>query len=336
MAQLWTTGRVFLEYVRLLVMPTILQVDVYYERIVGVQHGLSLQAGLGLGLLGLSLVSCLLLIRRARGEARQSTRVLAFALISTFVFLFPVSHIIPFGALMSERLLYAPSFFFVLLVVAVLHSPVESLWRRGQVPRLAVAVTLVVLLALLGLRSFLRSREWHDPVALWTPLLAEVRDDHRIYNNLAVGYVERGAPDRAILMLRRSLELRSDHLPALNNLGYLYLQSGRLDLAHSAFQKVVQRDPRHHLAWNNLGVVESRRERHARARRYFLRALKVNPYYATAASNLRQADRLIAAARQTIERLRPLPDLDQGQRRELARACRAVEKQVCAGLHHAP
>ena len=286
--RLWTMGAVFLEYIRLLVMPGVLQVDVYYEHVVGLQPHLSLHAGLGLALLLLTLVAAGIMLHRG-----HATRGAVFALLAMLAFLFPVSHIIPFGALMAERLIYAPSLFFILLLVLLLRGIVTRAWDRARAWRITLCAVFGLMALLLGLRGHLRGLEWRDSVTLWTSALQHVQNDPRVYNNLAAGFIERGDLQRAIRMLRLSLKLRPAHLPALNNLGYAYMQAGQLDQAERVFLAIVRADPRRHKAWNNLGVVQLRRGRPNAARRHFLRALKLNPNHAGARRNLQQVNGMI-------------------------------------------
>ena len=118
--RLHTLGSVFLEYLRLLVLPGVLQTDFYYREQLGIAAGPTARSLCGLALLGLAggaLGWLLLRAGRARDRLSSATALCACALALFLGFLFPVSHLLDFGALMAERFLFAPSAGFLLLVV---------------------------------------------------------------------------------------------------------------------------------------------------------------------------------------------------------------------------
>ena len=224
--RLFTLGAIYWEYLRLLFFPATLQVDFYYAHRVGIHATLSPTALAGLAALAGSLATLAALLARAlrrsaRPADRGPDRAAAFGLLFFLIYLFPVSHVVPFGALLAERFLFAPSLGFALAAAAAL----EALAARARHPSLrrALAGALALALALAALRGGARAAEWRNPVTLWSPVVRQVPGEFRAYNNLAAGYLELGQPERAVTALRRSLELEPGNAAGLNNLAHALL-----------------------------------------------------------------------------------------------------------------
>ena len=317
--RIFTVGSVFLEYARLLVWPSTLAPDFYYTHAVGLVHTLSLRAVAGLALvLGLGALTL-----RALWTRRPSALGLAFIC----VYLLPVSHLVPFGALMAERFLLLPSVGFVLLLLPALQRASDS---PAPLRRVTLALALAVLGAL-GVRSAARSWEWHDDITLWTPVEAFVKNDARVYNNLARGYLVRGNSESAMWALRRSLQLVPDNRVALNNLGQALMAAGRYDEARASYERTLRLWPSYHVAYFNLAVVELRVGRVAHARRALEAALRENPNYAAARQLKAQADAIFARAQEFIAQTRAYAETstDPALLIQIAGACRATGDEAC-------
>jgi tetratricopeptide (TPR) repeat protein len=291
--RLLTMGAVFLVYLRLLVLPDRLQVDFYYQTLIGIVQRPTLGALLGWALLlALAALALRLAVRQLRpggraeppeARARRSAALCAFAIF--FGFLLPVSHVVDVGVLAAERLLFAPSLGFVLL--AVLAG--ERVLSRVRAPELrrALAVGVVGLLALAGTaRSALRAAEWRDPARLWLSAERVLASDPRVPSNLATVYLDRGDLAAAEAALARALALAPDAPFARGNLGLLRIAQGRLDEAEAIFEGLAAADPRDVLAWASLGRIEALRARPELARQHFERALAIDPNFEPARAAL--------------------------------------------------
>jgi Tfp pilus assembly protein PilF len=293
--RLLTMGSVFLVYLRLLVFPDRLQVDLYYQALVGIVRRPTLGALLGWALLlALAAAAARLAVRQLRPHAaaepaaareRRATALCAFAIL--FGFLLPVSHVVDVGVLVGERLLFAPSLGFVLLVVLV----GERALARVAAPdlRRALAAAVVALLATAGLaRSALRAAEWRDPARLWLSAESALPDDARVPSNLATVYLDRGDLPAAEAAIARALALEPGAHFARGNLGILRIAQGRLDEAQAVFAELAAAEPRDVLAWTSLARIEAMRGRPDSARRHLERALAVDPNFAPARAALRE------------------------------------------------
>ena len=297
--RLLTMGDVFQVYVRLLLLPVILQVDFYYQVLIGIPNHLNAGSLLGwLLLLALLTLTAMLAHRRLAawraGDPEHAGAAHAAALCALaifFGFLFPYSHVLDLGALAAERFLFAPSLGFVLLLVLA----GRSLLARGlhDPARRTVAILLVALLVGAGgWRSVIRAREWRDPVRLWLAAERNLHGDVRIPTNLAAVYIDRGELEPAREALSRALEIEPDYRPALGNLGALQIKQGSLDEAEQTFQGLVGLDPADVQAWHNLGIIEARRGNHAAAVAHYARTIELDPHFAWARRNLAVSQRL--------------------------------------------
>ena len=287
--RLATMGRIFAEYCGLLVFPSYLAPDFYYQHFVGVQRSWSVTAVLGwcaaAVLIGVTVVSW----RRARGETTPDSKslgVITIGLLWTGGYLAPASHAISFNALMAERFLYAPSAGFV----AALILSGTLLLRKHASLRPIVVGLLITTLAFWGWRSTERASEWHDSATLWGGLARDVTD-YRIESNLALGYLERRDFRRAEEALQRSIALHATET-ALNNLGAVLIHQGRFDEAARLLEtQVLPRWPMSSMALANLGAIAERRGDLARAVRYYERAQQAEPDNAIIRGNLQNARR---------------------------------------------
>ncbi len=302
--RLHTLGSVFLEYLRLLVLPSVLETDFYYREQLGITAGATARSLCGLALLAAAGGALVWLIVRAGRERDRlppgtlSARALSACGLAIFLgFLFPVSHLLDFGALMAERFLFAPSVGFLLLVVLAGATALGRLLGSPGLRR-GVAVALVGALALAGaLRSAARAAEWRDAVALWVAADRDLPNHPGIRANLAAARIARGELDAAAALLEESLALHPDHAETLGNLGNLRTQQGRFEEARSSFERVLVLAPGDFITWNNLGVLEIRRGRPADALAFFRRSLELNPNFADARQNLDATQRYLERAR---------------------------------------
>jgi len=136
--QRWiTSGRVFIQYLRLLFAPARIPSDYDFDSI-PLAGARDWDAWLGLALMALCLIAAV--------RFRKSRPVVSLAILFFFVTLLPVSNwIMPIALLMAERFLYTPAFGFALLA-GMIWAGIRD---RGAQRLLAVgAVSLSVLLCI--------------------------------------------------------------------------------------------------------------------------------------------------------------------------------------------
>src|SRR5262249_16070301 len=108
-------------------------------------------------------------------------RLMAFAILSYFAVLLPVSQLIPHHELLADHYLYLPIMSFGLFAGLVIQQLAE---RGGAVRKVAYAATVAALVAL-AVTTVLRNRVWRDELTLWQVNYKEAPGSIRAVSNLA-------------------------------------------------------------------------------------------------------------------------------------------------------
>lgn len=269
-----TMSRVLGEYLRILAFPSFLGGDFAYAGRIPTLTGPTV----GFAFATLSWVATLaagiVLLRRAP--------LVGLGVVWIFVALLPVLQIIPVGVLLAERLLYLPSVGFCLaaawLLAALLPDtgavPAAARTRAQRRLRYARTAAVVAVVAALAARTVVRARDWTSDLAFWESELAKAPREVVVNNNLAVAYVARGEPRKAIPRLETALAVNPRYWRAWVNLGLARGQLGERTAALHAFQEAMrlapaESDPPRFLArvLRQTGDLEGAIQALARARR---------------------------------------------------------------------
>ncbi|HTG82122.1 MAG TPA: tetratricopeptide repeat protein [Geobacteraceae bacterium] len=219
---------VFVRYLGMLAWPTNLSAIYTPPVKSGADGGVALAALL----LALAAAGLFLLYRRRRD--------LFFWGAAFWVGLAPVAQIVPLVTLMNDRYLYFPMLGGAALVAGGGMAAVERVavpYRRW----LGGALSLVLLV--LPLLSFQRSRIWHDSLTLWSDTVAKAPTSPLTNFSLASTHQMNGRPDDAIPYYRRALELDPADRDTLINLSNLYLDKGEPDAALPYIRRLVEDHP---------------------------------------------------------------------------------------------
>jgi tetratricopeptide (TPR) repeat protein len=290
-ARLATIGTVYLLNLGLLIWPP-LEVDFYYQAVVGLPTHFTALAVLGWMALLASAAAALWLARRHFADAiGEGSRARATALCGVSIFattLLPTSHLLDVGALAAERFLFAPSLGFLILVVLAVRQ-LLGVAPASLRPGLGAALLLPVA-AMGAWRSHERAAEWRDPQRLWREATRSLPHDERVHTNLAAVLIERGQLGEAREALDIALSLKPGYRAALGNLATVDLEEGRLEEASMTYQRMLELEPDDFLTWYNLGRLELARGRRDVARRHFQRSIEINPNFSHARLGLEATD----------------------------------------------
>lgn len=288
LTRFWTMGSTFALDFQQLLFPSRLELDFYYQALVGIPTTATPLAILGwCAMAPLLAVAGHLAWRALRAPLPPHSAGVLCALALFLVPLFPTSHVLDIGALFAERFLFAPSLGFLLLLVIVM-PPLLTRWVGAAPARVALGVACVLLVATGSVHSRARASEWRDAVRLWRAA-DEALDDKRIHTNLAAALLARGQHDLALRQVEEALALEPDYRPALGNRGVIQIQQGRLDEARATFERLAESDPRDPLAWFNLGNIALAEGETARAIGHFEHTLSLAPWYTPASEGLARA-----------------------------------------------
>ena len=170
-----------------------------------------------------------------------------------FIVLSPSSSIVPISTEVgAERRMYLASAA-VLLVVAL---GCMSVFRSSRGRKFLAAVVPLVMIALFA-RTFVRSREYTTPEALWSGALSVVPTNARAYNSLA-GFSIRSTPPRldvADSLFREAIAVDSAFTPAWTGRGAIAVKLARLDEAEAFLGHALALAPGDSEATTQLGRV---------------------------------------------------------------------------------
>lgn len=141
--------------------------------------------------------------------------------------------IIPLDSTIAERWFYF-SMVGILGMLGVIFSKFYSKFNNQY-----ILLTLIVLVLLLSLRTFVRSFDWKDDFTLATHDIKVSSDAYDLENKLASGYLERGNLNEAKLHAEKSVNLYP-FVSNYNNLGTVYFNMKDYPNARNAFHAALQ------------------------------------------------------------------------------------------------
>jgi len=206
-ANLLTVVRVHAWYLKQLVYPT--PVVQYYGAFDISTSLLEWRVILAVLIVGAAIIAGFLLLDRAR--------IMAFAILSYFVLLLPVSQIIPHHELLADHYLYLPLVSFGLLAAAV----VQRVSLKSDLAKRIAYSTTAVLLIVLGTMIVLRNRVYKDDFSVWQANYAEVPNSIRAAFNLGSAYAD-SYPARSAELYKRCITIDPSYAPAYVRLAMLY------------------------------------------------------------------------------------------------------------------
>jgi len=328
--RLATFGAIALEYGRLLVWPEPLQLDLYYERRIGVRASVDPRVVGGWALIATaiagSIAGTLGSIRRPLNpRSAGAAGVLGAALV--LLFLLPVSHVVDIGALMAERFLFAPSAGLALLLGAGLArwGP-EGHRARGAIVAAGVALALVSVPT-----TRARTAEWRSPEALWSALVRDLPDDARGWTSLAGVCMGNNDLESAAAALERAHALAPEDYGVRLNTAELALRSGDLPQAERLLVEMTRSGGVDQRVWLSLATIASRRGQLHIAREHAERALAAQPNFRPTHELVKRLDHELQRRRDYLDRHRA--ELETSADRmtldSIAGACRALGDLEC-------
>ncbi len=271
---------VFVKYLRLLIVPLGLSADYSYNQIPllgslfapGVLLGLVIAAGLFLAWL-----------YAMRRDGRLNRALLLFGLPLLFVSNIPFTT----GTIMGERLLYLPSFgFIVLLLLAAERVHLTSAGKRKAATALLAAVSLFYFSVTVA-----RNFDWKDNTTLFAATARRSPDSVKTCYNYALSlrrqgqdFASAGRMDEAgrlyaeaVNWYRRAVAIWPEHRNAWFNLGNTLADLGRYPGAAEAFEKADALVPEDSQTLHNLALSYQHMKAPEKAVAIFERFLEKNP-----------------------------------------------------------
>jgi len=263
-----TQMRVFLTFLRLLVLPIHQNLDYDYPASSGFFHP-------PLTLAGLLVISGIIhLIVKLRRRYPLTAFGLAWILITFSINLAPRSNVI------FEHKLYLISFGFLLAVVSALAILIKS--------RKAFRWILLCMIAILAVMGFQRNKIWSSELNIWDDTLRTSPHKARPYNNRGLAYFHQGNFIRAMEDYNKAIEINPGYSGAYNNRGLLYFQDGDFNRAISDLSQAIVKSTEYaatYSSYSNRGLAYYRQGNLPQALADYNKALDINPLFAQAYSN---------------------------------------------------
>jgi hypothetical protein len=218
--RIWTVAGTWPHLFRLMAFPQDLVSD-YSPAVIPLALGWNAVNVLGAVMVISTLVFAFFAWRRGPlGTDRMGTRVAAWGIVWFVITLSPTANLFFLsGILLSERTLYLPSLGFVAGAAWLLLRLYE------ERPRVAVGAILLVL-TLMGVRSWTRTPTWKNNQELFQQLIAEHPEAGRSQWILGDSFLQAGQTRAALRSYRLAIGIIGGHYPLLGEVGQKLLQAG--------------------------------------------------------------------------------------------------------------
>ncbi len=252
----FTVAKVFASYIKLMFYP----LNLYCDYNSSFPYALSVtEPGVIISIILLFAVLLLFVV------SYRKRKQVFFSLGWFLAAIFPVSQIIPIGAIMAERFLYLPVIGFCMLMGIC----VSEIIKKKKAPVFMVFIAFIVLF--FSARAIRRNLDWYSDYNLWTNTVNAKPEVGRAYYELGTAALKEKKYDETIEAMEKCIELsrkvtdndrkRYALLPETYlhwvwmNLGLAYQKKDRIDNAIYAYKKSMEVKPDYAAAYNNLGNV---------------------------------------------------------------------------------
>lgn len=185
------------------------------------------------------------------------TPALGFVFVWFFLVLLPTSSFVPLKDVIFEHRIYLS-----LASVSALFV-LGGRWILGRICRAGLMIptaaqpiavgTILAVAAALGARSYSRNQDYHDPIGMWSSVVARFPEHSRARNNLAVAYYVAGDYEKAIPHLEAATRIAPNDTKARSNLAQTLGKLGRSLESAQEYGKTAQLQPESWTAAFNQG-----------------------------------------------------------------------------------
>ncbi|HVQ38967.1 MAG TPA: hypothetical protein VMS31_15625, partial [Pyrinomonadaceae bacterium] len=168
-------------------------------------------------------------------------KLMAFAIFSYFIFLLPVSQLIPHHELLADHYLYLPMMSFGLFVSLL----VKRIGDSGILSHKAAYAIAGLVVVIFGVMTILQNRTWKDERTLWAANLKAVPNSPRAALNLGNTY-QYSDPQKAEELFKRALTLNPTPViegTLYDRLAVVLLNERKFDEAEFYVAEVLKRSP---------------------------------------------------------------------------------------------
>jgi len=256
-----TAFKVLYLYAEKLIWPVRLSADYSYNSLSVISNPLNPFFLLGIGFLGLLLF---FLFSNKTALGFGSILFLApYLMISNLV--------IPVGTIMGERLMYFPSFGFVLLTSYCLFKFADKIGRKS-------AYAFLILMAVFySVRTIIRNNDWRDAKTLFSATVNVSPNSLITRAALAAVYIKTDEWDKAKEQLNIALSIHENNSRVQNLLGIVADHDGKYGLAEEKYLRSLELNPNAVNAQINLAELYAKQGRLQEAGVYFKKVIDFYP-----------------------------------------------------------
>lgn len=249
--RIWTLAEIWSNYVRLMVFPMDLSAD-YSPNVIPVSLGWNAANLVGLVLALVVLAGSLVAWRRGRlGKGSLSARAAGFGVVWFMITISPVSNVFFLtGVLLAERTLYLPS----VGIVAALGWLVVRLSRDR--PR-GAWVGLVLVVLLMGARTWERNPTWHDNLTVFGTLIEDYPHSGRSQWVLGDLFFQQGRASQGLMSYRAAIDILGPHYQLITEISKKLMAAEYYDAAERLLEYSYRNDPEFPVAPGLIAVIRS-------------------------------------------------------------------------------
>ncbi|MBU2547122.1 MAG: tetratricopeptide repeat protein, partial [Proteobacteria bacterium] len=177
-------------------------------------------------------------------------------------------------------------------------------------PAKAALVLLCAVTLAFSWWTYQRNQVWADPIALWRDVSEKSPHKARPHHSLAYWLIKQGQGQKALVELKKAMELAPDDYNIRTDIGNLLLDLGRIDEAVEQLSYALKLEPEHSIALTNLGRAMYMQGKLEKAASYFAKAVAAKPDLDLAHHNLAAIFNLMGRTDEAIEHYRIVLRLD--------------------------
>ncbi len=235
---------------------------------------------------------------------------LGFLGLAFFALLAPTSSFMPVMDLAFEHRMYLPLAPVLAAAALTLESGLERWLPCPTRRRAALAIGAAIVCSTLGTRTFLRNRDYADPLRMWESVVAANPAGSRGHLMYALQLTAIGRLEEAETHYRQSLALRKDMPEAHVGLGYVRIKQGKLEEAEHLLRLGVEHPRTTHVAHFNLGKLRERQARLGHALSHYQWSVESQPDYTQAWEAMATLAGKLGKTRVEIAALRRLREIN--------------------------
>ncbi|MEA3223163.1 MAG: tetratricopeptide repeat protein, partial [Thermodesulfobacteriota bacterium] len=249
----------------------------------------------------ISITAVLAMVGLAFYIARKD-RLISFSILWFFGNLLIESSVIALE-IMFEHRVYLPSMFFFLSIVVLAYRFIRPYWDW------VVVVVLIAVALLFSMWTYERNSVWRDPITFWSDVVKKSPDKARPHNNLGIAYTEKGLIKKAIIEIKKAIDLKPGFVNAYVSLGNAYLNKGLFDMAIKEYRNALRLRSDYAEVYVNIGNAYIKKGTIDRAIESYSKALTLKPDSIRARFNIASAYGLKGFTKKVLAEYKALAEL---------------------------